>query len=213
MLRSRNGPNPASDRGAPMLRAQAMPAKTTMNKEKRAKLKTLVHYVIAKAHTSRLGSVRLNKILWYVDTISYRTTGESVTGETYVKQPRGPVAKHLPAILGELEHSGAIAIRTGYRFRHPMRDYIALKDPSTLSLKKMSKADLDLADEIREVICEEHTANSISELSHDLIWETANMGEVIPMSASLASIPGEVTHEMLKWAESVRTRYEKVTHA
>lgn len=193
-----------------MLRAQAVPTKTAMN---RAKLKALVHYVVARARTSRLGSVRLNKILWYVDTIAYKETGASLTGETYVKQPRGPVAKHLPAILGELEHSGAIAIRKGHRFRHAMVDYISLRDPSAQSLKKLAQDDLALADEVREYICEEHTAASISDLSHDQIWEAANMGEVIPMSASLAATPGDVTDEMLKWAESVRTRYERVLNA
>src|SRR5581483_10389614 len=98
--------------------------------------KALVHYVIAKAKTSRLGSVRLNKILWYIDVLTYKAAGRSLTGETYVKQPRGPVAEHLPRILGELEHSGAIAIRTSHRLRHPMTDYIMLKEPDAAMLKK-----------------------------------------------------------------------------
>lgn len=171
----------------------------------RAKLKALVHYVIAKSDPSRLGAIRLNKILWYVDTLSYRADGASVTGETYVKRQHGPVPQNVLSILGELEHEDAIVVRKRQRFGLPMTDFIAVKDPDTSSL---SVTDMELAEDLRAHICEDHTANSISQLSHDQIWEAANIGEVIPLQASLASSPGEVTDELLEWAESVRARYE-----
>lgn len=171
----------------------------------RSKFKALVHYVIAKSDSSRLGSIRLNKILWYVDTLTYRAGGESVTGGAYVKRQFGPVPKHILSMLGELEHEDSIVIRERERFGYPMKDYVALTDPDTSSL---SAKEIALVDEISDLICNSHTAESISELSHDQIWEAANIGEEIPMSAVLASTPGEITQDVLNWGDTIITRYE-----
>jgi hypothetical protein len=171
----------------------------------RAKLKALVHYIVSKSDPSRLGAIRLNKILWYLDTISYRSDGASITGETYIKRQHGPVPAHILSIVGELEHENAVVVRTRHRFGYPMTDYIAMTDADVSAL---SPAEIELADEIRALICDEHTAMSISQLSHTQVWEAANIGEEIPMQATLASSPGEVTDELLHWADGVRVRYE-----
>ena len=86
-----------------------------------------------------------------------------------------------------------------------MKDYIALTDPDTSSL---SAKEIALVDEIRAEICYNHTAESISELSHDQVWEAANIGEEIPMWATLASTPGQMTPEVAEWADSAINRYE-----
>lgn len=185
-----------------MVKTWAVPTKTTM---KPAKLKAIVHHVIATTDPARLGSVRLNKILWYADTISYRTDGHPITGETYVKRPRGPVAKHMLKVLGDLEHDNAIAIRRQSKFGKEMNAYMALTEANTGAL---TPDELALVDEVRDVICNAHTADSISALSHDQVWEAANLGEIIPLSASLVADAGEPTDEMLKWAASVVARYE-----
>lgn len=171
----------------------------------RTKFKALVHYVIAKSDSSRLGSIRLNKILWYVDTFAYRAEGASVTGGAYVKRQFGPVPKHVLSMLGELEHENAIVIRDRERFGYPMKDYVALTDPDTSSL---SAKEIALVDEVRDAICYGHTAESISELSHDQVWEAANIGEQIPMWATLASSAGQMTHEVENWADTTIARYE-----
>lgn len=171
----------------------------------RAKLKALVHYVIARSDSSRLGSIRLNKILWYVDTVMYRQTGASVTGGAYVKRQRGPVPKHILTTLGDLEHENAIVIRDRTRFGNEMKDYVTLTDPDVSAL---SADEMALADEIRVMICDHHTAASISELSHDQVWEAANIGEEIPMAATLASVPGRVTNDVEAWADAAIARYE-----
>ncbi|HYI39990.1 MAG TPA: Panacea domain-containing protein [Allosphingosinicella sp.] len=171
----------------------------------RSKFKALVHYVIAKSDSSRLGAVRLNKILWYVDTFAYRGEGASVTGGAYVKRQHGPVPKHILAMLGELEHENAIVIRDRDRFGHSMKDFVALTEPDISSL---SAKEIALVDEIRSEICYGHTAESISELSHDQVWEAANIGEEIPLWATLASSPGRMTPTVIDWADTAISRYE-----
>ena len=175
---------------------------TAMN---RAKLKALVHYIVAKSDPSRLGAIRLNKILWYLDTISYRADGASITGETYIKRQHGPVPAHILSVIGDLEHENAVVVRNRHRYGFPMTDYIAVTDPD---LSALSPSEIEMVDDIRALICDEHTAMSISELSHTQVWEAANIGEEIPMQATLASSPGEVTADLLHWADGVRLRYE-----
>jgi hypothetical protein len=52
-------------------------------------------------------------------------------------------------------------------------------------------------------VCNHHSANSISELSHDAIWDAANDGEEIPMFATLVSDSAELTPEVIKWAQDI----------
>lgn len=176
----------------------------------RAKFKAVVHYVIAKSEPARLGAIRLNKVLFYVDALSYRMNGKSLTGETYVKRQHGPVPSHVQKALGDLEHEKAIVIGSFDRFGKQMRGYIPRTDPDTSAL---SADELKLVESVRDYICSAHTAMSISELTHDHVWEAANIGEPIPLAATLASGVGEVTKDVTKWAESVFKRYEAINQA
>ena len=49
-----------------------------------AKFKSLVHYICWRcADPTKLGAVKLNKVLWRADFKAYLELGESVTGATY----------------------------------------------------------------------------------------------------------------------------------
>ena len=66
--------------------------------------------------------------------------------------------------------------------------------------------EISLADYIIETVCDDHTATSISELSHDSVWRLAEIGEEIPLYAVLAGKAGEVTEETMAWARSEAKR-------
>jgi hypothetical protein len=54
------------------------------------------HYVVAKAESSTLGYIKLNKILWYSDLEHYRWHGTSITGlREYSRIPQGPFSKDM----------------------------------------------------------------------------------------------------------------------
>jgi uncharacterized phage-associated protein len=69
---------------------------TTLNKEKYL---SALQYFIAECNNERLGIVKLNKLFYYLDFISYRDRGESVTGDAYKRLPMGPVAAQLDKII------------------------------------------------------------------------------------------------------------------
>ena len=48
-------------------------------------------------------------------------------------------------------------------------------------------------------VCNEHTATSISEQSHDHIWKAAEDGEELPLFTVFAK-PGIVTDDEREWA-------------
>jgi hypothetical protein len=172
----------------------------------RAKLKTLVHYVIAKSDPSHLGAIRLNKILWFADSIAYRATGASISGETYIKRQLGPVPKHILATLGELEHENAIVIKKrDLVVGHPMTEYIALTDPD---ISALSAQEIAIVESMRELICNRLTAMEVSAFSHDVVWQAANVGEEIPLAATLAGRTGEVSAEVQSWADKAIARYQ-----
>lgn len=52
-------------------------------------------YFIAECGNEKLGITKLNKLFYYLDFISYRDRGKTVTGETYKRLPKGPFADSL----------------------------------------------------------------------------------------------------------------------
>lgn len=66
--------------------------KMALNKEKY--INALVYFV-SKCGNEKLGITKLNKLFYYLDFISFRDRKISVTGETYVRLPMGPVASNL----------------------------------------------------------------------------------------------------------------------
>ena len=63
-----------------------------LNKEKY--LNALL-YFISECGNEKLGIMKLNKLFYYLDFISYRDRKRSITGEKYLPFPKGPFASSL----------------------------------------------------------------------------------------------------------------------
>ncbi len=70
--------------------------------------KNAVLYFIKYCNNNYLGKTKLNKLLYYLDFISYRDTQKTVSGDTYIHQEYGPVPSHMDEILTELKAEGTI---------------------------------------------------------------------------------------------------------
>jgi uncharacterized phage-associated protein len=161
------------------------------------KLKGLVHYVCDKASDpSVLGSVKLNKVLWYSDSIHYAMEGHSITGETYVKRQHGPVPRHIVSAMEQLVSERKIARGKVDHFGYMKSEYIAIKD---CDVSMFSGSELKLIDEAFNHVCMNHTAKSVSEETHGTIWQIAEMGEVIPLATVFAAEVGEVDENDFAW--------------
>lgn len=167
---------------------------------KRDKFKSLVHYICHRADVNKLGATKLNKILWYVDSINYVNNGVPVTGETYNKEKYGPVSAHILAVLDELEECEHIKREQSPYHGYEKKDYNSIKEPDT---SLMDQEEIELTNNIIDIICDNYTATSISERTHDRIWEIAELGEEIPLCTTLSSKIREPSEAARKWAIGV----------
>ena len=164
----------------------------------RDKFKSLVHYVCwrCKDDPSRLGAVKLNKTLWVADFTAYYNSSSPITGARYVKRKHGPVPGAIMPVLNELESQGALSIRDTNFHGFSKKEYRVLTDPDT---RDFTAEELAIADAAIELVCEQHTATSISDASHDHIWQAADDGEEIPYY-TVFSVPGSITDDEREWA-------------
>lgn len=165
------------------------------------KLDALVHFVIheCKENQFPLGSLHLNKMLWYIDMQSYQETGNPVTQETYVKRKFGPVPKTITTVLKKLKRQKKICIqRSG--LKNAPNNIISLCDPD---IHVLSEDEIKHAKNIIACLIK-YSASDISYFTHDVIWKAASMGEEIPLYATLASgkcfYPSE---DILNWAGEI----------
>ncbi len=169
------------------------------------KFKLVVHYIIANCGDPRkLGSIKLNKILWFADVFAYRFWEESITGSKYIRRQFGPVPKKILHVLKELENEGKISIKEQKAKYDPVI-YIALEDPD---ISVLCGDQIGLLDSIINEICNDFSANEISKVSHDDVWKAAVNGQEIPLEATLVNV-GECTPEDLSWASQVIAEYER----
>jgi hypothetical protein len=163
------------------------------------KFRELVHYICEKAEEpSCLGKVKLNKVLWYSDVINYLVEGRSITGETYIKRQRGPVAVHVLRAIHELVQEGRIARGKVDHFGFMKQEYISIY-PSDKNA--FTGAEMAIIDEAFEHVCMHHTATSVSDETHNVIWELAEMGEEIPYYTVFATSEGEIDESDIAWAQ------------
>lgn len=154
------------------------------------KFKQLVHYVAWKAgKRDWFGATKLNKVLWYSDARTFVVSGKSITGESYVREKHGPVPKHIMQVRAEMEREGTIKIvKEGTLVR-----VLALTPamPSWFPQDELQSINYWI-----EHIDKEHTAKSISEKTHDYVWEKAKMGEELPLYVyRVLRIPEELKDE------------------
>ena len=170
------------------------------------KLQSLMHYIIWKCpDPTRLGAVKLNKTLWYSDLFTYLEKGRSITGIAYIKRQFGPVPKpdDFTEASEKLKGEGKIAITEGIYYGKPHRQFVALKLPD---ISMFSSEEISIVDIMIEEICQKHTASSISNLSHDIIWESADIGEEIPLCTAFAARFGQINEDDIQWAKKEAKR-------
>ncbi len=156
----------------------------------------ILHICWKCQNPSDLGSVKLNKILLYSDFYNFALEGKSITGESYVKRQHGPVPKRILIAVADLERDGLLAVRKSAAPYQPT-EYFARARPT---LTEFTPDEVSLLDDMIDWIVHEHTASSISKLSHDAAWEVAANGEEIPLHALLATSQCTPNQADIDWA-------------
>ena len=163
-------------------------------------LKALVHFIVHECRDDprKLGSVRLNKALWFTDVWTYKSAGKPVTGARYVKREMGPVPKAILPVLRQLEAEGKIEIHEPTNYYEP-RMFVSNLKPD---VRGLSDSGLETAKDALGYVCD-NSANDISNITHDEVWHAAMEGEEIPLFATLATGKGAITDDTKEWANNI----------
>lgn len=163
----------------------------------RVKFKALVHYICWRCEDPRLlGTVKLNKVLWCSDRISYHRTGQPIAGATYVQQQFGAVAKTLTPLVMELEKEGALSTRERSHGGSLMQ-YFAHFEPD---LSVFTAPEISVVDSAIETICFRDAPSPLNLAADDQVWKLAQIGETLPLYTVFAARPAEISKRDMDWA-------------
>lgn len=165
----------------------------------REKFLDIVHFICHETTSEELGNVKLHKILYYADMLYFTDTGKPLTGVEYLKQSFGPTARHLSWATKQLETNKKIHISIRNFYGYQKKDFVSLDEPKS---NKLNQEEKNLILSIIDFVCSRN-AKEISEMSHNIAWETADLGEVIPYVSAHALWPIEVTDEDIEWGEKI----------
>jgi uncharacterized phage-associated protein len=168
------------------------------------KLEEAVHYICARA-SDNLGAVKLNKILYYADMTHYAQTGGAITGATYAKQARGPVPKQVVPAIEHLQRSGRLTVENVSYFDFVKREFTTHGDTDD---SVFSKAEIERLDEVIRSI-DKFSAREISDISHTIVWKSAELGETLPYDSFFVSYLGDLTDDDIKIAQKAVESVEK----
>jgi len=109
------------------------------------KYKNALAYLVGKCGNEKLGIMKLNKIFYYLDFISYRDRSVTVTGETYLHLPKGPFASSLQDIVIPLAEKENII---------EQKEDISEKFGKRNRFKALKKPDMSLFDDYEKNLLE-----------------------------------------------------------
>jgi hypothetical protein len=170
------------------------------------KLEEAIHYVCSTCTAAdRLGAVKLNKILFYSDMLHYASTGVSITGATYVKRQRGPVPKQVLPAIENLVRAGRLNYQNVSVFDMIRRQFDAFGDTN---ISVFAPDEIDRLNMMIRFVCD-RTAEEVSNLTHTIVWDAAEVGEELPYETFLVSYVDELTEERLERAAKHMSEIER----
>ena len=93
----------------------------------------ILHVAEMSQADEKFGGVKLNKILFYADFLSYLKRGKSISGQEYFAIKDGPAPKRMLPIKKEMIKNGDIAIEkvAVFGFPNPKEKVIPLRQSIT----------------------------------------------------------------------------------
>ena len=182
-------------------------SQTDFGGEDHTKLKELILYISQKCQDhDKFGKIKLNKILFYADFVSYARRGRSITNETYFKLPMGPAPKKMKPVADEMEKSGDMVLQKRFSLSKPQERWIPMREPR---LEEFDGFEISLVDEVIDAL-KDRNADQVIELSHQFMgWQLVREREDIPYQTVFLRDPDEVlvTEERKKRAKELIDTY------
>jgi hypothetical protein len=165
------------------------------------KLPDMIRFVVARAPHPP-GKTKLVKMLWEADIEAKRRLGRSISGRrSYLRMPYGPMPAGFDKTVSDLQERGLIRQK-----KTSVGDFIETRvlpgDEDAPEFENFTPEEVDILHlAIRRIA--PLSAKSASERTHDVLWEETPTGAEISIGAA-AVIHGEITEDVLAWANSLR---------
>lgn len=125
------------------------------------------------------GLIKLNKMLWRADFMSFHERRFPVTGRSYQKLEHGPAPVEMKPVLRELESAGRIEyVDSGVPNEKRPVPLVEVK------ISNLSPRDLEFLGEAIAYY-RAMTASATSRESHGVAWRSREMGELIPYDTAI----------------------------
>lgn len=162
-------------RGEPIMVKRPKPKKW---KENEARFRELILYISQKcADDSTFGSVKLNKILFFSDFLTYAEFGEPITGFVYQKLANGPAPKRLLPIRNDMIEKGDLGLQEVRRGARVQKRTVNLRKPN---LSVFTPQQISIVDVVIDELWGKE-AWAVSDLSHGMMsWVVADDKGEIP---------------------------------
>lgn len=174
----------------------------------REKLKDVVNFIVKSSDPKDLGQTKLHKVLYFSEMLSYLNRGSPICGAKYKKRPHGPTCDALLSVVPEMQREGRLRVYTEDYFGYQKKVF---QDSNRLNNCSLDDEERAILTEVTEWVCRNNSAKSISEFSHNIVWEMVEFGEDIPYHLAIHLVPTDVSEEALAVGEQLWAQCENET--
>ena len=148
------------------------------------KFKELILFICQRSEgDSPFGAIKLNKLLFFTDFLSYARSGRAVTWHEYRKLQNGPAPKRLRPLVDQLISEGRAVIVSRDYFNRTLKRLVAIK-PADVS--KFTSSDIALVTDLIQMFWGRDAA-SMSRIADRFVvqWNSLELLETIPYETAL----------------------------
>lgn len=172
------------------------------------KMQELILYLAIRSHSDpSFGSTKLNKLLFFADSVAYMQLGRSITGFAYERWDHGPCPQGINSIKHQMHQQQDLLVEQKHKIgvikTYRQDVHHALRDPD---LDVFSPYEINIINEVLNLF-DGQTAKAVSNLSHTFIgWQVAGNREVIPYGVIKVSPDVTVTDELKRHGKALAER-------
>jgi hypothetical protein len=166
------------------------------------KTESLMLYICDKLKNEEtFGSTVFNKVLYYIDHISYLDTGKKISDFNYIKQKNGPTPKpqDFLSLRDQLISNGSLELKE-IKYFGKIKKVPENKIKPDINL--FSAEEISLVDSVIDIFRRVSGAVASHASHNEICWDIAEEREELPLYTYLLSSE-EVTENDINWGKSV----------